>query len=408
MKSLVLLMSVIRLVLADMTNNNFSSSTPTMLSSAPSPLYSTPTMLSSTPSPLYSQDAMPSSGGQRRLPVISSTTVSAFGRTWFVRDSGGERVPPGPCIFTTRSDRVWVDDRGIHLTVAPNDCECTGWASTEVWDTAVFGYGTYVFQITGQFVDIDPQVTFGLFVWDDDAPETGSCSSEGACYFREIDFEVSRWGVLSEPQLQFVRQPALVEGNRKRVSISSATRIGGLWGSLGGGDCCSFTTEDGGFNNANIESLTLVMQWYSGPPRPLLRFFAFDGQYSLNTMNQAGPHLLSSWEYPYPNRIPDVGDARVHFNLWQANWGGVPGFGRIAHVLIAGVEHSSAWIDLPALGIPLEGQYRRSSSLGRHGVFDNSTTRYRDSSHHDQEKGKEDLQSLESRKEKYKKNEHEL
>jgi len=314
-----------------------------------------------TPSPLNFQNAMPSSGGQaRQLPVYSSTTIDAFSRTWFVRDSYGARVPPGPCIFTPRSDRVWVDNDGIHLTVAPRDSSCDGWASTEVWSTTTLGYGTYVFQITGGFVEIDPQVTLGVFLWDDDGTEKGSCSSEGECYFREIDFEVSRWGVLSEPQLQFVRQPALVEGNRRRVSISEATRTGGAWGTLGAGECCSFSPEDGGFNNANIEKLTLALQWYGGPPRPMLRFYAFDGHYSLDSMNQAGPHLLASWDYPFINRIPDVGDARIHLNLWQANWGGIPGYGRIVHVLINNVEHSSAWYDFPALGIPLDGQFRRS------------------------------------------------
>lgn len=329
--------------------------TSTTVSSSPSLLYNSSSF---TPTPLNFQNAMPSSGGQRRLPVISAITVDAFGNTWYIRDSNGQRVPPGPCIFTPRSDRVWVDAAGVHLTVAPQDCGCEGWASTEIWSTTPWGYGTYVFQITGAFVEIDPQVTFGLFTWNDDSPPR--CSSEGDCYFHEIDFEISKWGVLSEPQLQFVRQPALVEGNRKRVSINGATSSEGAWGKYGAGECCSFSFDsDGGYNNANIEKLTLVLQWYGGPPRPMIRFFAFDGHYSLNNMNEAGPHLLHSWDFPFPGRVPDEGDARVHFNLWQANWGGKPGFGRINHVLINDASHSSDWIDFPALGIPLEGQFRR-------------------------------------------------
>ena len=41
----------------------------------------------------------------RRLPVTSPFTLTAFGgRELLVKDSGGARVGPGPCIFTAASE----------------------------------------------------------------------------------------------------------------------------------------------------------------------------------------------------------------------------------------------------------------------------------------------------------------
>jgi hypothetical protein len=98
----------------------------------------------------------------RRATVTSATTLTAFGREFFVRDSGGARWDPGPCVFTPSPERIFADENGLHLTVAPTDGACGGWASTEAFLTQPLGYGTYVFRASGAFKDIDPQVTFGL------------------------------------------------------------------------------------------------------------------------------------------------------------------------------------------------------------------------------------------------------
>lgn len=82
-------------------------------------------------------------------------------------------------------------------------------------------------------------------------------------------------------------------------------------------------------------------------PRPVLT----DLHLRPRTALQQKGNLLSSWEFPYKDRVPRPGDERVHFNLWQANWGGVPRRNRRVHVVINGMEHSPPWIDLPAAGI---------------------------------------------------------
>ena len=99
-------------------------------------------------------------------------------------------------------------------------------------------------------------------------------------YYREIDFEISKWGLLGDPtSLQFVRKPAQTPGNKKRVDLAAATHYGGAYGPSGAGACDAL--GDDGFNGAIYEKLTLVLQWHAGPPRPLLRWYAFDGHLSL-------------------------------------------------------------------------------------------------------------------------------
>lgn len=106
----------------------------------------------------------------RMLPVTSNIQFDSLGYRWFVKDSGGQKRLPGPCVWSGDSRRVWQDGQGIHLTVQPQDGKCGGYASTEVWATRPLGYGNYLFRISGPFNTMDPEVTFGLFLWDDDCP----------------------------------------------------------------------------------------------------------------------------------------------------------------------------------------------------------------------------------------------
>lgn len=49
------------------------------------------------------------------------------------------------------------------------------------------GYGTYLFQATGQFNSMDMHTTWGMFTYDD-------CSADAEhVSFRELDFEISTW-----------------------------------------------------------------------------------------------------------------------------------------------------------------------------------------------------------------------
>ena len=144
--------------------------------------------------------------------------------------------------------------------------------------------------------------------------------------------------------------------------------------------------------------MTFVLQWHPGPPRPLLRWWVFDGHLSTADLSspRAAASVLGSWDYADTASVPSAGTEKFHFNAWQANWGesksrrrpstsrpdcpvrrarpnrahcphphpafltagGAPGFGRTAHLTIAGFDHTPEWIDIPAAGVPLDGAYR--------------------------------------------------
>lgn len=79
----------------------------------------------------------------------------------------------------------------MHFLVAPTIGGCQGWSSSEAWLTEPLGFGTYLVQITGTFLYMDPQVTLGVFLWDDDCPD--------ACNHREVDIEMGKWGIPGDP-----------------------------------------------------------------------------------------------------------------------------------------------------------------------------------------------------------------
>ena len=245
----------------------------------------------------------------------------------------------------------------------PTDASCGSWTSAEVWDTQTQGYGTYLVRATGPFTFIDPQVTLGLFLWDDDAGLDTSCEAP-PCNYREFDIEVGRWGDLTDANnAQFVRQPASTAGNLLRVDLSSASQLGGANGNLGAGPCHDPGPD--GFNGGVYNQVTFVLQWFGGPPRAMLRWWVLDGFTTLATLTTPPlPATLASFDFPDTVHIPTPGDARVHLNLWQANWGGAPGYGRVVHVAISGVEFTPNWIDLPAAGYPLQGGFRLRTGGG--------------------------------------------
>lgn len=126
-------------------------------------------------------------------------------------------------------------------------------------------------------------------------------------------------------------QPFTVPNSVSRFSVERAIHHGGEWGPVGGGSCDDWRGPNG-FGGALFEKVTLVIQWYDN----LLRFFAFDGHWNLQNIGGAAGSLLGSWDYPIIERIPRGGPSRLHINLWQANWGGVPERARAVHVGVAG------------------------------------------------------------------------
>jgi hypothetical protein len=137
------------------------------------------------------------------------TQIAWSGRTWQVKSSRS-KVGPGPNYFSAATDNVWVDasDR-LHLRITSRSGR---WNCAEVIGTQTLGYGTYTFEVASPVADLDPNVVLGLFTWSDKAPYA----------HREIDFEVARWGVASDPtNAQYVVQPYDVAGHLHRLTLPS-------------------------------------------------------------------------------------------------------------------------------------------------------------------------------------------
>jgi hypothetical protein len=241
---------------------------------------------------------------------------------------------PGPNRWVGNEWFVWADALGLHLNIRPTN-GCAGWASSECTFERSLGYGTYLFRMAGPLETLDPEATFGLFLWDDNCP--------GDCFFREIDIEVGRWGRPSDANaMQYVVQPWTRPGNIYRSSLRAAAPVSGSGAGSGG---CNDGPEASHFNNAAVTLVTCALQWY---PR-LIRWACFNGLQTLQDIrrNTAGAPLAPGWEYWDPAKVPTPGTEKVHLNLWQAN-AGRPAFGRRVHVVTQGFEHTPQWIDLGA------------------------------------------------------------
>jgi hypothetical protein len=129
-----------------------------------------------------------------RNPFLD-TPLEFAGRFWVIKDSGHDtcKVGPGLNIFTPQN--VWVDEDGLHLTITEDNGV---WRTAEVWLNESLGFGEYRALIQPLLNDLDAQVVFGAFTWDQEAPPS----------FRELDFELSRFGRAADPtNAQFVVQP---------------------------------------------------------------------------------------------------------------------------------------------------------------------------------------------------------
>jgi len=220
--------------------------------------------------------------------VVERQSTNAFhfsGYDWDVKTSGGILFGPGLNFFSDSTDNVWVDGAGkLHLRITHRDDQ---WQCAEVIALHDLGYGTYRFYLDSAVDALDPNVVLGLFTWSDDP----------AFAHREIDIEISRWGIAVDPtNAQYVVQPFETLGNLVRWTIPTAvapTTHSFTWA----GDRIDFLSHNGAF---------------APPP--------------------ASVPEISQWSYTGAN-IPEPGDERVRLNLWLFN-GAAPTDGEEVEVVI--------------------------------------------------------------------------
>jgi len=138
-------------------------------------------------------------------------------KTWTVKESvDGYTMGPGDNLFSADPGNVWIDAANqLHLKIVKRNN--LYYCSEIIADTS-FGYGKYTFVYNSNPNILDPKTVFGFFTWDDISPY----SPDREAYYREIDFEFSRWGNSGDPNnAQFVIQPWEPAGNLLRYNTGT-------------------------------------------------------------------------------------------------------------------------------------------------------------------------------------------
>jgi hypothetical protein len=173
------------------------------------------TQLDELPADLpHSKETLVYRDARGRRPATEPRTVQFAGRTWRVK--AGRRLGPGPNDFADAKDSVWVDaDGSLHLAITKTDGK---WSCAEVVADRSLGFGEYRWVVAGGLPTLDRWTVLGLFTY-----ETTT---------REIDFELSRWGVPAKANAQFVVQPYTIKGNLSRFETGTAKvlTVSLIWG----------------------------------------------------------------------------------------------------------------------------------------------------------------------------------
>ncbi len=138
--------------------------------------------------------------------------------SWTVKESlDGIAMGPGDNLFSAAQENIWIDPQGqLHLKITKTNGL---YYSSEIIADTAFGYGKYSFVYNSNPNILDPKSVFGFFTWDDVSPY----SSDREAWYREIDFEFSRWGNAGDPtNAQFVIQPWEPAGNLMRYNTGTA------------------------------------------------------------------------------------------------------------------------------------------------------------------------------------------
>jgi hypothetical protein len=170
-----------------------------------------------------------------------------------VKASAGQRVGPGPNVFSDSEKNVWVDAEGrLHLRITKRDGK---WLAAELVSKRSFGYGRYIFQVDA-VKNMSPNVVGGLFTWD---------NTSATDAHRELDFEYGVWSNPQSPNFQAVVQPFSRKGHieRYRVPLDGPMTHSFLWRP----DRIDFLSASGSVENP--EAAQALHSWsFTGPDIP--------------------------------------------------------------------------------------------------------------------------------------------
>ncbi|GAC1436477.1 MAG: hypothetical protein PVS3B3_30670 [Ktedonobacteraceae bacterium] len=196
------------------------------------------------------------------LSSYSFTPLDFSGYRWNGVNTDSPQYP-GPNVFSSSRENVWVDSRGsLHLRVTYRNGV---WNCAEVVLEKYLGYGTYTFYVDGNFTDMDQNVVVGMFLYRDDT--------------HEYDIELSQWGTPTANTLQYSLQPYTNNGNSRMFP----THLKGV-----------YTSHQ--------------IQWTHNA----VEFVSLHGHYQKSPGTN---FLIANWKRPLHSN-EDIPGANLHINVW--------------------------------------------------------------------------------------------
>lgn len=138
---------------------------------------------------------------------------------WVIKETFNDiPIGPGENLFSSSPENVWIDSQNrLHLKITYQNGK---YRCSEVIADTSMGYGKYYFVYENNPNILDIRTVFGFFTWDSFSP----LAPEPENFYREIDFEFSRWGNANDPtNAQFVIQPWQPPGNLLRYNAGTSS-----------------------------------------------------------------------------------------------------------------------------------------------------------------------------------------
>ncbi len=246
-------------------------------------------------------------------PIVTPTTqntISFSGYTWNVRNTAGAYSGPGLNTFTNSTNNVWVDGLGqLHLKITYTNGK---WVAAEIESQQSFGYGDYIFYINGRPDNLDQNVVFGLFTWNNNSFQTDANS--------EIDIEFAKWGYAGAKSLQYAVQPTNGGVYAERNIKPSSFLLTG-----------DYSTH--GFTWAPTEVIHKSYYDFGYPTAWLASQWSFSST-SQPRQKIEGGRTSDAVVIPKPGT-----DTKVHMNLWlndtnKDGYGDAPSNGQTVEVIV--------------------------------------------------------------------------
>lgn len=147
---------------------------------------------------------------------FGNRVIEFSGYPWRAKQGG--LFGPGNNYFSESEDNIRVDERGwLHLRITRRDGK---WYCPELALVDALGYGDYIFKTVGRVDRIDPNLIFGLFLWEYQEQYPSNEVYNGA---NEFDIEFGTWKDPKRAPAQFVCQPWQGAGNEHRFDPAIAS-----------------------------------------------------------------------------------------------------------------------------------------------------------------------------------------